>query len=77
MVAVAYGSAHVAVPAAAVAAAPRQSLFRRFIAAIEGSQMKRAERDLARYRSLLPLDHELRSGELVPHSQKDLPFAGR
>jgi hypothetical protein len=32
---------------------------------MEASQLKRAERDLARYRHLLPEDHELRSGKLV------------
>jgi hypothetical protein len=78
MVAVPYGSARVAAPtsAEAKAGAKRQGFFARFLAAIERSQLKRAERDLARYHYLLPLDHELRSGELVPHSEDKLPFGG-
>lgn len=76
MVAVTYGSARVAAPASAEAAtaAKGPGFFTRFLAAIERSQLRRAERDIARYSYLLPLDHELRNGELVPHSQKNLPF---
>ena len=79
MVAVTFGTARVAAPAAAKAEAetPRKSLFARMLASIEQAQMKRAQRDLARYRELLPLDHELRGGELVPHRQGELPFGGR
>ncbi len=78
MVAVTYGTARVAAPAAVEVKTGKKSkgFFARFFAAIERAQLKRAERDLARYRHLLPLDHELRSGELVPHSQDKLPFGG-
>jgi hypothetical protein len=78
MVAVTYGTARVAAPSAAEATAskPGKGFFARFLAALERSQMKRAERDLARYYHLLPLDHELRNGELVPQGEKKLPFGG-
>jgi hypothetical protein len=75
MVAVTYGTARVAAPAV-VEVKTGKGFFARFLAAIERSQLQRAERDLARYRHLLPLSHELRSGELVPHSQDKLPFGG-
>jgi hypothetical protein len=79
MVAVTYGTARVAAPAAAEAAVkkPSKGFFARVLDAIEKSQLRRAERDLARYRDLLPFDHELRSGKLVPRSQDELPFGGR
>ncbi len=79
MVAVTYGTARVAAPAAAEAAVnkPSKGFFARLFDAIEKSQLRRAERDLARYHYLLPLDHELRSGKLVPHSQDALPFGDR
>ena len=68
MVAVTYGNASTSAPA------PVKGAWRRFLDAIERSQMERARRDIARYQHLLPLGHELRSGELVPYSQKELPF---
>jgi len=75
MVAVAYSAARVAAPANKTAE-KGQGFFAGFLAAFERAQMQRAERDLMRYRHLLPLDHELRSGDLVPHSQGELPFGG-
>lgn len=74
MVAVTYGAARVAVPADKTAG-KGLGFFARFLAAFERAQMQRAERDLMRYRHLLPLDHELR-GSLVPRSQDKLPFGG-
>jgi hypothetical protein len=74
MVAVTYGAGRVAAPADKTAK-KGQGFFARFLAAFERAQMQRAERDLMRYRHLLPLDHELRGG-LVPHSQDKLPFGG-
>lgn len=78
MVAVTYGTARVAAPAdvGTKTGKKRQGFFAGFLAAFERAQMQRAERDLMRYRHLLPLDHELRSGSLVPHSQGKLPFGG-
>jgi hypothetical protein len=77
MVAVTYGSARVA-PALAETKADTKSqgFFARILTAIAQAQMSRAERDLARYRHLLPLDHELRGGKLVLRGQQELPFGG-
>ena len=78
MVAVTYDTGRAAAPTTADKASgqPHKSFFMRLAEAIERSQMQRAERDLARYRHLLPLDYELRSGNLVRHSQEKLPFGG-
>ena len=73
MVAVTYGTARVA-PAAAAAVKLGKGFFVRVLEALESAQMRRAERDLARYYHLLPLDHELRDGALVPHREDELPF---
>jgi len=61
MVAVTFGVARVAAPAAAETEAgkTRKNLFVRVFDAIATSQMKRAERDLARYRHLLPHDFDV------------------
>ena len=77
MVAVTYDAARVAAPAVAEANAgeKRKGFFARFMAAIERSQLRRAEGDLARYRHLLPLDHDLYSGTLVSRNE-DSPFGG-
>ena len=73
MVAVTYGTARVA-PVAEAAAKPSKGFFARLLGALEESQVRRAERDLARYYHLLPLDHELRAGALVPRQENELPF---
>jgi hypothetical protein len=60
MVAVTYGVARVAAPAAETnAGAKRKSLFTRVVDALAVSQMRRAEREIARHRHLLPHDFEL------------------
>ncbi len=61
MVAVTYGVARVAAPAVADTKAGKRSksFFARVFDAIADSQMKRAERELARHRHLLPHDFEL------------------
>jgi len=75
MVAVTYDTARVAAPAAAEASARDKSkgfvarFFASFLAAMERTQFRRAERDLARYRHLLPLDHDLYSGKLVQRNE--------
>jgi hypothetical protein len=76
MVAATYGAARVAAPADVKAkpGKPRKGFFARFLESIEQSQMKRAARDLARYRHLLPFDHELR-GDKLP-GKNELPFGG-
>lgn len=69
MVAVTYGVARVAAPAAEKnPGAKRKSFFMRVVDAIEASQMQRAERELARYRHLLPPDFDL--------GEKKDPFGG-
>jgi hypothetical protein len=78
MVAVTYGTARITTPAVTEGAnKSKKGFFARLLAAVEQSQLQRAERDLARYYHLLPLDHELRSGAFVPHSQAELPFGRR
>jgi hypothetical protein len=81
MVAVTYDPARVAAPAVVEANAGEKSkgffarFFTRFLQAIERSQLRRAEGDLARYRHLLPLDHDLYSGTPVRRNE-DSPFGG-
>jgi len=71
MVAVTYGVARVADHAAAETkpGKTRKNIFVRVFDAIADSQMKRAERDLARYRHLLPPNFKLTR-------HKDEPFGG-
>lgn len=61
MVAVTFGVARVAAPAAAETKAgkTRKNIFVRVFDAIAASQLKRAERELARYRHLLPHDFDV------------------
>jgi len=61
MVAVTYGVARVAAPDAADAKTGTngKSIFARVFDAISTSQMKRAEREIARYRHLLPPDFKV------------------
>ena len=73
MVAVTYGTTRVAT-AAKAAAKPSKGIFARILDGIEAAQIRRAEREIARYYHLLPLDHELRDGALVPHREDELPF---
>ena len=72
MVAVTYSGARVAAPSAVnnKAATNGKSFFTRVYDAITRSQMIRAERELARYRHLLPPDFDLRRDE------DQLPFGG-
>ena len=77
MVAVTYGVARVATRAVAdnKAGKKRKGFFMRVIDAIAYSQMKRAERELARFRHLLPHDHELNRDLWTPTGDK-LPRGG-
>jgi hypothetical protein len=77
MVAVTYGVARVAKPAVADSKAGKRSrgFFTRVFDAIAYSQMKRAERELARHRHLLPHDFELTRDLWSPTGDK-LPFGG-
>ena len=70
MVAVTYSGARAAAPSAKIAGKTHtkavtngKSFFTRVYEAITRSQMVRAERELARYRHLLPADFELRRDE--------------
>jgi hypothetical protein len=72
MVAVTFGVARVAAPATAEAkttGTKARSIFARVFDAITASQMKRAEREIARYRHLLPPDFKLTR-------RTDEPFGG-
>jgi hypothetical protein len=66
MVAVTYGVARVAAPADTRVGTKGKSFFARVFDAIAASQMKRAERELARYRHLLPADFKLGGDEEEP-----------
>jgi hypothetical protein len=52
-----------------------RGFFVRLLDALAESQMKRAQRDIVRYRHLLPLDHPLRAA-IVPRREDELPFGG-
>jgi len=72
-----YGATGVAAPdvAAAKIRKNRKGFFARVIDAIAYSQIKRAERELSRYRDLLPADFVLRSS-LRSGKEKNTPFGG-
>jgi hypothetical protein len=81
MVAITYSGTRAAAPAA-VAAKTRsktgkkaRGFFARVVDAVSRSQMIRAERELARYRHLLPLDFELNTARLWSRSE-DGPLGG-
>ena len=72
-----YGAGGVAAPdvAAAKIGKKRKGFFARVIDAIAYSQMKRAERELSRYRDLLPPDFVLRRSLRVGEEKKT-PIGG-
>lgn len=83
MVAVTYGHAGVArldrtTPARArpiaTPARQRKSWFMRLVSALQESQMRRAEREIALHRHLLPHDLERFGDKLSPRSEDTLPF---
>jgi len=77
MVAVTYGVAGTTVPAVeAKASAPRKSIFIRVFDAIAASQMRRAEREIARYRHLLDRNPGSYGERLSAYSKDGLPFGG-
>ena len=69
-----YGAGGVAAPDVA-AAKIGKGFFVRVLDAIAYSQMKRAERELSRYRDLLPADFVLRRS-LRAGEEKKTPFRG-
>jgi hypothetical protein len=81
MVAVTYGGGRTAAPTAAAAKAKSKTgtkgknIFARVIDAIAYTQMKRAEREIARHRHLLPKDYDANGG-LRFASKETLPFGG-
>jgi hypothetical protein len=80
MVAVTFSAARVANPASTPAdtkgGKKAKSLFSRVFDAIAESQMKRAQRELARYRHLLPYSFDERGNRLVKTDSHDMPFGG-
>ena len=78
MVAVTYGVARVAAPAVADAKAGKKGkgFFARVFDAIVASQTIRAERELARYRHLLPPSFKLPQDRLRSRSEDQAPFGG-
>jgi len=52
-----------------------RGFFVRLLDALAETQMQRAQRDIARYHHLLPLDHPLRD-KVVPRKEDELPFGG-
>jgi hypothetical protein len=77
MVAVTYGVSRVATHAVADSKAGKKGkgFFARVFDAITESQMRRAERELARHRHLLPHDFELTRDLWTPNGDK-LPYGG-
>jgi hypothetical protein len=77
MVAVTYGVARVGAPAAAETKTGKASkgFFWRVLDMIAASQLKRAEREIARHRHLLPPDFELNRDLWSPAGDK-LPRGG-
>jgi hypothetical protein len=74
---VTYGAGGFAAPdiAAGKISKKRKGFFARALDAIAYSQIKRAERELSRYRDLLPPDFVLRSS-LRTNEEKKTPFGG-
>jgi hypothetical protein len=72
MVAVTYGVGRVTAPAVVKTG---KSIFARVLDAIAESQMKRAERELDRYRHLLPHEFALQRDRLWSRCE-DEPFGG-
>ncbi len=72
-----YGAGRIAAPdiAAGKIGKTRKGFFARALDAIAYSQMKRAERELLRYRDLLPPDFVLRRS-LRSDVEKKTPFGG-
>jgi|HubBroStandDraft_6_1064221.scaffolds.fasta_scaffold189864_2 hypothetical protein len=52
----------------------RRNAFMRFLKALEESRMRAAQREIARYRHLLPQELEQAAEELGPRTEKGLPF---
>ncbi|HYS48104.1 MAG TPA: hypothetical protein VEM36_04920 [Xanthobacteraceae bacterium] len=70
MAVITYGAA----APAAKAPAHGESLFMRFVNALAESRMRRAHREIARYRHLLPQELEAAAGKLGPRTEDELPF---
>ena len=81
MVAVTYGAARAATPHVAGAkianktGKKRKSIFVRVFDAIAESQLRRAEREIARYHHLLPRDFDF-NGDLRFAREEKSPFGG-
>jgi hypothetical protein len=56
------------------AGAKRKGLFTRFIAAVQVSRMRQAQREVARYRHLMPEEFERAAARLDARSEQFLPF---
>ena len=69
MAAITYGAA---TPSRSSAA--RKGWFRRFIVALQESRMRQAEREIARYRHLVPDELERAALRLDRRSEDGLPF---
>jgi hypothetical protein len=78
MVAVTYGVTRVPTAKAAErakAAAPRKSVFIRFMDALVASRMKQVHREIAKHAHLLPYTFDERGNHLI-NSVDKLPFSG-
>jgi hypothetical protein len=69
MAAITYDPATSATPAAR-----RPGVFRRFMRALQESRMRQAERELSRYRHLMPEELERAAARLDRRSEDALPF---
>jgi hypothetical protein len=76
MVAATFDAGRLATAEAGAVASPlRKSVFARMFDAITRSQMMRAEREISRYRHLLPPDFKLHR-DLWSGREEKLPFGG-
>jgi hypothetical protein len=71
MAAITYGAATVTSPAVR-----RKGFFRRFFTALQESRMRQAERELSRYRHLMPEELERAAARLDRRTEDTLPFVG-
>ena len=54
--------------------AKRKGLFTQFIEAVQAGRMRQAQREVARYRHLMPEEFERAAARLDARSEQSLPF---
>jgi hypothetical protein len=74
MATITYGRAAIAVPESKPAAKTQRTWFARFVDRLVEAQMRKAERDIARYRYLLPDQFEHDAWGVDQGGKEKLPF---